>query len=51
MCAIDPEVCQEYFSRDILTPLGILLPQVRNIYHQRKKIIVYDSNRALGTHF
>lgn len=28
MCAVDPEVCQEYFSKDILTPLSTMLPQV-----------------------
>lgn len=28
MCAIDPEVCKEYFSKDILTPLSVMLPQV-----------------------
>ncbi|KAI9473535.1 MAG: armadillo-type protein [Benjaminiella poitrasii] len=28
ICAVDPDVCQEYFAKDILTPLSALLPQI-----------------------
>ncbi|KAI7904755.1 armadillo-type protein [Cokeromyces recurvatus] len=28
LCTVDPDVCQEYFAKDILTPLSALLPQI-----------------------
>ncbi|CAO3613695.1 unnamed protein product [Mucor fragilis] len=31
LCAVDPDVCQEYFSKDILTPLSNMLPQISQI--------------------
>ncbi|KAI8644157.1 armadillo-type protein [Parasitella parasitica] len=31
LCAVDPDVCQEYFSKDILTPLSSMLPQISQI--------------------
>ncbi|GAA5801878.1 hypothetical protein HPULCUR_007335 [Helicostylum pulchrum] len=31
LCALEPEVCQEYFSKDILTPLGVILPQISQV--------------------
>ncbi|KAI7895572.1 armadillo-type protein [Mucor mucedo] len=31
MCSVDPEVCREYFSKDILTPLSVMLPQISQV--------------------
>lgn len=31
MCSVDPEVCQEYFAKDILTPLSVMLPQISQV--------------------
>ncbi|KAI8094205.1 armadillo-type protein [Thamnidium elegans] len=31
LCALEPEVCQEYFAKDILTPLGVILPQISQV--------------------
>ncbi|KAI8090914.1 armadillo-type protein [Gilbertella persicaria] len=31
LCAIDPDVCREYFSKDILTPLNAMLPQISKV--------------------
>ncbi|KAI8372651.1 armadillo-type protein [Choanephora cucurbitarum] len=31
LCAVDPDVTKEYFSKDILTPLSTLLPQISQV--------------------
>ncbi|KAI9364803.1 armadillo-type protein [Pilaira anomala] len=31
LCALEPDVCQEYFAKDILTPLSLILPQISQV--------------------
>ncbi|KAI8887800.1 ARM repeat-containing protein [Backusella circina FSU 941] len=31
LCTVDPDIAQEYFTKDILTPLAAMLPQIASI--------------------
>lgn len=47
MCAVDPQVCQEYFAKDILTPLSVMLPQVRDSSPPPVNFLITLFNRFL----